>query len=271
MQTITRTAQPAAPGRLQQDKWVIKAKKLKQPSLRLYCFAHAGGSAVVYHHWHKMLPVNIEVCAVQLPGRGHRIKETLLDDFSTLVDAVTEGLQPQLSSTVPFAFFGHSMGAMLAFEVTRNLRRRSQTLPIHLLVSGCRAPQFTLDREPIHRLSRADFIEKLRDYNGTPAEALENVELMEMMEPVLRADFRVVETREYNEEAPLAMPISCFGGHQDERVKHEHLVGWRQHTSAGFWQQMFPGDHFYHLSDSKALLRQMTDLLCLATQLRSQP
>jgi medium-chain acyl-[acyl-carrier-protein] hydrolase len=93
---------------------------------------------------------------------------------------------------------------------------------------------------------------------------------MALMEPVLRADFRVVETREHKEETPLTIPISCFGGQQDDRVSAEHLQGWRQHTQSGFWQQMFTGDHFYHLTDSKQLLQQISDILCLAMQMRSQ-
>ena len=272
MQNITRASGAPVPGKLQIDKWLIKAKKVPNPGLRLFCFAHAGGSAVAYHHWHKDLPENVEVCAVQLPGRGHRMREELIDDFDAMAEALTRGLIPHLKdASVPFAFFGHSMGAMLAFEVTRRLRRLALTQPIHLLVSGCRAPQFSLGRDPIHHLGEQDFIGRLRAYNGTPAEALENAELMAMIAPMLRADFRIVETRQHVEENPLNIPISCFGGLQDNSVDAQHLQGWRQHTNSGFWQQMFPGDHFYLLQNSKPLLRQITDLLCLAIQMRSQP
>lgn len=248
-----------------QQRWLVTPKKISNPSLRLFCFSHAGGSAAVYHQWHKQLPTNIEVCAVQLPGRGHRMSEPAIDDLALLVESICDGISEQLH--VPFAFFGHSMGGILAYEVARCLRRRGLHQPCHLMISGCRAPHILLGREPIHNLSKPDFLAKLRELNGTPKEALENAELMAMMEPILRADFKIVETREYYEEEPLSMPISAFGGKQDNRVNLEHLQSWQQHsTSATFWLQLFEGDHFYYTQHNRELLRQMTDLLYLGAR-----
>jgi medium-chain acyl-[acyl-carrier-protein] hydrolase len=246
----------------QQARWLLRAKKVAGPALRLFCFAHAGGSAAVYHHWHKQLPANIEVCAVQLPGRGHRISEPVIDDLALLVDSIYKGIGDQFDT--PFAFFGHSMGGMLAFELTRLLRRKGLPLPRHLFVSACRAPQFQLGREPIHALPKIQFLEKLRHLNGTPAEVLENTELMDMMEPVLRADFKIVESRQYHQEQPLDIPITAFGGQHDERVSTDYLQGWQQHTEARFTLQLFPGDHFYYTRQNTVLLRQIADLLSLS-------
>lgn len=245
------------------QRWLVTAKKVTNPNLRLFCFSHAGGSATVYHQWHKQLPSNLELCAVQLPGRGHRMSEQPINDLPALVEAICDGIKDQLD--IPFAFFGHSMGGTVAYELSRCLRRRGLPQPCHLLVSGCRAPQFLLGREPIHDLPKAAFLDKLRELNGTPKEALANAELMDMMEPILRADFKIVETREYLEEAPLTMPISAFGGKQDNRVSLEHLQSWQQHTSAAFWLQLFEGDHFYYAQQNKSLLRQITDLLYLSS------
>ncbi len=244
--------------------WLVRAKKVSNPSLRLFCFAHAGGSAAVYHQWHKQLPSNLEVCAVQLPGRGQRISEPAIDQLPALVEAICDGIEAQLDT--PFAFFGHSMGGTIAYELIRCLRRRGLPQPCHLLVSGCRAPQFLLGREPIHDLPKTDFLDKLRELNGTPKEALANAELMDMMEPILRADFKIVETRKYHEEVPLTMPVSVFGGKQDNRVSLDHLQSWQQHTSATFWLQLFEGDHFYYVQENKALLRQIADLLYLGSR-----
>ncbi len=246
---------------LAKNPWFITAKPVSNPSLRLFCFCHAGGSATVFHQWHQRLPSDIEVCAIQYPGRGHRISEALIDDYDQMVESITEGIQSKLNQ--PFAFFGHSMGAMLSFGVARRLRDQGLPLPCHLLLSASRAPQFELGREPLHNLAKPEFIERLKQLNGTPAEVLEHAELMEMMEPILRADFKIVETRVYQETQPLEMPFAVFGGKEDSRVNTDYLQGWQQHTNAGFWLQLFSGDHFYYLQQPNPLLKQITDLLCL--------
>lgn len=267
MRTITRTRSVNSTNVIQNrqrtngNSWFVISKKVQQPSMRLFCFSHAGGSATVYHNWHKSLPSDIEICAIQLPGRGHRISEPVIDNISQLVESICDNISAHLQ--VPFAFFGHSMGAMLAFEVSRNLRKRGLPQPCHLMVSACRAPQHELGRVAIHDLPQDEFLASLSTLNGTPAEALDNKELMEMMEPILRADFKVVETRRYSEQTELSMPISVFGGQQDERVSRAYLQDWQQHTSAGFWLQLFPGDHFYYTQDNKDLLRKIADLLYL--------
>lgn len=245
------------------NKWLVIPRKLNNPALRLFCFCHAGGSAAVFHNWPQLLPDDVEVCAIQLPGRGHRICEALIDEFDPLVEAICDALLPVLDR--PFAFFGHSMGAILAFEVAHALRERGARLPVQLLASGCRAPHIPLGRASIHHLEGQAFIDSLRELNGTPDEALNNSELMEMMEPMLRADFKVIEQYCYQAEGkqPLPLPIAVFGGLQDSWVPAEHLQGWHQHTASGFWHSQFPGDHFYYLTEHKALLRQLTDLLSL--------
>jgi surfactin synthase thioesterase subunit len=159
-------------------------------------------------------------------------------------DAAAEGLADHLSA--PFAFFGHSMGAALAFEVTRRLMRGGGPLPLHLFVSGRRGPR-TADREKhIHQLPRDEFIEAIRGYSGTPEEVLQHEELMELVEPLLRADFSVSETYEYTPDPePLPVPMTALGGVRDEDVSEEELAAWEQETAGPFRKVLFDGGHFF--------------------------
>jgi medium-chain acyl-[acyl-carrier-protein] hydrolase len=145
----------------------------------------------------------------------------------------------------PFAFFGHSLGSLISFELTRRLRRQNAHCPLQLFVSGCYAPQIPNPNPPIHQLPDAEFIEELRRLNGTPQAALDNPELMEVFLPLLRSDIRLYETYVYEPEAPLDCPISAFGGLEDEEVSRQELAAWCDQTRSRFNMQMFPGDHFF--------------------------
>lgn len=182
--------------------------------------------------------------------------------LTPLVEAVTVALLPYLDQ--PFAFFGHSMGALVSFEVARLLRKNYQLSPVQLFVSGRRAPQLPNSESPIHALPEAEFLEELRRLNGTPEEVLANAELMEILLPVLRADFAVLETYGYSAEPPLECPITAFGGLQDTEVSCDHLEAWRNQTSAAFSLQMFPGDHFFLHSAQALLLQSLARQLSLA-------
>jgi medium-chain acyl-[acyl-carrier-protein] hydrolase len=179
------------------------------------------------------------------------LREQPFTRVAPLVQDVARVLLPLLD--LPFAFFGHSLGAIIAFEVARQLRREQRPLPVHLFISAGRAPQFR-DRERVaYDLPEAEFIEELRRLNGTPAEVLENPELMQLMLPMLRADFAVAETYTYVPEPPLSCPISAYGSTDDKSVSRAELEGWRNHTTGAFSLQMFRGDHFY-LQSSESIL-----------------
>jgi medium-chain acyl-[acyl-carrier-protein] hydrolase len=163
--------------------------------------------------------------------------------LSPLVEALAQALVPLLDK--PFAFFGHSLGALVSFELARRIRRQYGVHPVRLFVSAGRAPQIPHRTRPIHTLPDKDLLVELRRLNGMPSELLDHEELMEIMLPVLRADFAVYETYVYLTEPPLDCPISAFGGLQDLRVKDSDLEAWRAQTSASFSLRMFPGDHFF--------------------------
>ena len=211
---------------------------------------------MTFRTWCDRIPKTVELCSVELPGRGTRLQEPLFTRLTPLVEAIAPALLPYLDK--PFAFFGHSMGAMICFELTRLLRLEYNISPVHLFVSGRRAPQIPDPKPPIHALPEALFIEELRRLNGTPEAVLENRELMELLLPILRADFAIVETYTYINEPALECPITAFGGLQDREVDRENLEAWQEQTRAAFALQMFPGDHFFLNSGQTMLLESLT-------------
>jgi len=258
MQTVNNAYQrrPAAPAPgPAQSPWLVSRGPSPRARLRLFCFPYAGGGAATYNAWHAGLPAEIEVVAVQPPGRAGRSRERPFDRLGPLVEALAAAVLPHLDR--PYAFFGHSMGALIAFELTRHLRRAHGTQPARLFVSGRRAPHLPRTKKPMHDLPEQEFMSELRGLNGTPEEVLAHPELMEMMLPLLRADFAVVETYEFAPEAPLECPVRAYGGLRDREVSREQLEGWREHTSADFGVRMLPGDHFYLQAEGALLTRSL--------------
>lgn len=205
--------------------------------LRLFTFHHAGGAASGYL-WRRYFPEEIEVCAVQLPGRESRFMEA---PFIRLGSVVTE-LTRVIASTMdlPFAFFGHSMGALIAFGVTRRLAAERRPLPQRLFLSAHRAPHLP-PSEPIHGLPDAEFLAQLADSRL----ARLNTELRELVLPIVRTDIAICETYEPMPAAPLPCPITVFGGETDEQVGEPELHAWARHTASDFDVRLFRGGHFY--------------------------
>lgn len=232
--------------------WLLRHKAHPKASLHLFCFPYAGGGVSIFRTWQSGLPAFIDVCPVLLPGRTGRLKEKPFTNLSLLVQAIAESLHPQLST--PFAFFGHSMGAIISFELARVLRRQYGSMPVHLFVSGRRAPQSPSPRLPSYDLPEPQFKEKLRELKGTPREVLEHPELMQLVIPILRADFSICQTYEHSAEPPLDVPITVFGGLGDEEARREQLQLWKEQTTSNFSLRMFPGDHFFlHNSEHQML------------------
>jgi medium-chain acyl-[acyl-carrier-protein] hydrolase len=241
------------------DSWIACRKPNPQARLRLFCFPYAGTGASIFRTWSDGLPAEVEVCPVEFPGRGTRLMETPFTQLSPLVQALAQALVPLLDK--PFAFFGHSLGALVGFELARQLRRQSGVQPVRLFVSADRAPQVPHRDRPIHALPEGEFLAELRRLNGIPGKVLEEVELMQIMLPVLRADFAVYETYMCSTEPPLNCPISTFGGLQDHRVSRGDLEAWRDQTSVSFSLRMFPGDHFFWNTTQPLLLQALSQEL----------
>ena len=240
---------------VQADAWFVCPRPNPQAALRLFCFPYAGGGVSIFHGWPNLLPPTVEVYSVQLPGRGRRLMEKPFDRMPDLVEAVSKAILPHLDK--PFAFFGHSLGAIISFEVSRRLKKEHRREPEHLFVSGSGAPQTSRSGRALHNLPDSKFIKGLRELDGTPREILENTELMRLLLPTLRADFAVSETYVYEPAPPLDCPITAFGGLQDREVNRKRLESWRSQTRASFSLQMFAGDHFF-LHDARPLLQALT-------------
>jgi len=247
-----RRAQPTT--RTPSSSWFVRAGS-GEPSLRLFCFSFAGSGASVFRSWSEHLPDGVEVCAVQLPGRETRVAEAPYQRMGPLVadlHAAIEGLLDR-----PFALFGHSMGALVAFELARRLRIVGAPQPRQLFVSAFRAPQLPNPNIRIFHLPD-EVLKTVLLKDGTPLDVVRNDELIKAILPTLRADFEVCETYDYTAAPALTMPISVFGGLQDIRVRQPDLAQWEMQAGADFSLTMLPGGHFFINSAQVALLEQLS-------------
>ena len=238
---------------------------VRQPNarLRLFCFPFAGGGAASYYPWARPLAADgIEVCAVQPPGRGNRLAEPAYTDLTALVDAIGRAMQPHLDR--PVAFFGHSLGALVAFSMARWLRDRRMPLPSRLIVSGAAAPDVPDEEPPLHGIMPdAAFARAVAErYRAIPPEVMADEELLSLVLPALRADLTINESYVYAAAAPLPVDVVAYGGTEDGLVPEAQLVEWRAQASGSFAYRMFPGGHFFLnentagiLADLKARLR----------------
>ncbi len=228
--------------------------------LNLICFPYAGGGAQLFNSWQTGLVTSeIQVCAVQYPGRGSRVREQAFTDCKALVEAFIPHLLPLLNK--PFALFGHSMGAIVAFEVARLLQEQYGLRAERLIASGRRAPQTPMTDPPTYNLPDKEFTEELRRLNGTPQEVLDHPELMQLMIGIIRADFTVTQTYKYVPGPQLNCPLSVFGGLKDTDVSREHLEAWCQETSNVCSLRMFEGDHFFIQTNQANVLKIVREQL----------
>jgi surfactin synthase thioesterase subunit len=238
--------------------WLIHDRNSSRP-LRLYCFPFAGGNAFHFTPWQQGLHPAIQLCAVQLPGRGARLREALPNSMPALVEGLSIVMAQETKQ--PFAFFGHSLGALIAFEVARECQRRGFPVPIHLFASGCDAPQYRGPVRVLHDLEEDALIAALKEYNGTPQEVLANRDLMALMMPTIRADLALAEKYEYHRGRPLDIPITVLAGKQDNQLSPEQTSTWQKETTNTCRVQWFEGDHFFINSERDAVLACINNTL----------
>jgi len=224
--------------------WLVRRKPSAEPRIRLFCFPHAGSGSLPYFKWPELLPRDIDVCAVQLPGRENRRQEPALSNLQPLTAKLVEVLTPYLQGE--FAFFGHSFGALLSFELIREFRRRGLPLPRVLFASGAKAPSRHGMMPRWSELSREDFVREISARQGAvPRQLLAEPELLDLIIPTLRADLKVMEDYVYREEPPLPVRLCVFGGTEDTEVPAATLEPWRAETREAFTLRMFPGGHLF--------------------------
>ncbi|QSB13990.1 thioesterase [Natronosporangium hydrolyticum] len=231
--------------------------------LLLFCLPYAGGSAPrVYGEWAHRVPEPIQVVPLELPGRGARIAEPLLTRVNALTDDALGAVLPRVDR--PFALFGHSLGALIAFELARRLEHLHRRVPAHVIVSGHGAPQLPPSPETDYQLPMPEFKRRLRDLAGTPEEILANEELLELFAPIIRADFEAADTYRYRPTPRLSCPLTVYGGLTDPEAEVSTLSPWQEQTSAHCAVRVLPGGHFFLHHETDALLAGVVDDLLAA-------
>ncbi len=236
--------------------WLVFPKPNPDARLRLFCFPYNGGSSSVFLSWSDELPPDIEVCAIQLPGQIDRPSEKPFEQLSSLVKKLAEVLLPYLDK--PFAFYGHSLGAIIAFELALKLRREYNLSPAHLFVGAANAPQLPYAYPSVVQLFESSEGRKQAALLYLPESVQQNSELIRLLLPILKAGASIYENYTYSEDEPLGCSISTFGGMQDKTITQAHLSGWRKQTRSTFKLQMFPGNHLFLHGDQKQLLQALS-------------
>ena len=235
---------------------IIEGNINPDAQMRLFCIPYAGGGASIFHAWRNGNLREAQVCAIQMPGRESRISDIPFTDMTPLVEELGQAILPWLD--MPFAFFGHSNGALVSFELVRLLRRRNLRLPLALIVAGNNAPDAPHLHPPIAQLPEKDFLKQLRELNGVPKDIERNAEIMELLLPTLRADINISETYRYVPEEPLDCPIMAVYGSHDPETDYESVLAWQRQTRREFCTQDIPGDHFFLNSSRRILLRHLS-------------
>jgi medium-chain acyl-[acyl-carrier-protein] hydrolase len=220
----------------------------------LLCLPHAGAGASIFRGWGGFLPDSVELRGVQLPGREGRFREPLAGDLEALVDDLAEALEPWTAR--PYALFGHSMGALIAFELARRLEAAGARAPLHVFLAGYGAPHVYRSRTRLHLMPHDEVVADLRRAKVTPAAVLEDPGLMRALVPILQADLGLCARHDYRaaDAIPLDTDISAFGGTEDDEVPPETVAAWADLTTGSFRLRMLPGGHFFPASARAALL-----------------
>ncbi len=243
----------------QANNWIVDHQPNPNAKLRLFCFHYLGGGASMFRQWRNGLSPEIEVCPIQLPGRENRLSEQPFVQMSHLVETLAQVLHPYLDK--PFAFYGHSLGALISFELARQLRRQYNLSPVHLFAAASFATQLINPLQTMGERNDSEWIRELPRLIDAPKSLLENADFVQTLLPTIKADSQIVSTYTFYSEAPLDCPISAFAGIQDHLVKLDDISPWQQHTCSIFKQRMFPGNHLFCNSDRSLLLQAINEQL----------
>lgn len=232
--------------------WVVTPRPDRTATIRLFCFPYAGAGASVFRNWATLIPPSVELHSIQYPGREERFSEPLHRDLETLLPELSDALGKCLDK--PFVFFGHSMGGDIAHRLLLERQKQGLAQARYLIVSGTRAPQLKRDRPLNSELDDERFCQRLQTRGGMPDEVLQNVELMSVLMPRLRADITLAETMPQNTDRLINCPMAAFGGDLDPEVSSGDIEAWRTHTDSTFSTRLFSGNHFFiHQSQAEVI------------------
>lgn len=234
------------------QNWYLEYKKNPQASLRLFCFHHSGGGASLYFPWIDHLSPNIEMIAVQLPGRENRYREPLVNNLSDIIHTLSEGFQSYKDK--PFIVFGHSLGAFLSFELLRSIHKLYSLYPCHMIISATKAPHLPFRMKHLSQLDDKTLKEELKVYNGIDAGIFENDELLDLFLPIIKNDFSIYENYSYSKSHPFPCDILTLSGDRDATVTQEEILAWSTYTTGKFEHLSFPGEHFFIKTHQKRII-----------------
>lgn len=242
---------------LAMTEWIVRPRRRPACQLRLFCFPYAGVGPSAYRGWADELNTDIETCLIHLPGRESRLREKPLTSVKEIAYRAAVELEPSLDR--PYALFGHSLGAVIAFETLRCLRARGSRMPEVLFVSASRAPHLSWPHPPVGGLPDKELLHEIhRRYQSVPTQVMHSAELQELLVPSLRADLGALESYLYETFPPFDVPIRVFGGTADSMVPRDALERWRDHTSASFHLRMFEGNHLFLHTAKQQLIQTVS-------------
>ena len=230
--------------------------------IKLFCIPYAGGNSLVYKSWEKLFEQHVELCPIELSGRGRRSREPLYHNFNKAVEDIYATIQEQIDAG-PYAFFGHSMGGQLAYELTKKIEKNNKRLPLHLFLSAADLPHLKDEKKQYHKMNDDEFMDEIIQLGGTPKQVLEHKELLAYFLPLLKSDFTILELREITEqEKPLNIDFSIFAGKYDDMVIGD-MVGWKEYTEGNCEVYEFEGSHFFLLDFYKEIIEKIHQKLSI--------
>jgi medium-chain acyl-[acyl-carrier-protein] hydrolase len=241
------------------SKWFLVTRPKPQATYRLFCFPYAGGSASIYTSWGALLPDTVELVAIQPPGRANRLSEGLMTSVREMGAALAQQMPSWLDR--PYLIYGHSLGAIVGFEMLHALASTGLPMPLRFFSAARRSPQTTPLQPPIHDYPLEEFKAELRKLNGTPEHILQNQELMQIFVPILRADLQAAHTYHRAPDVQLDCEVSLFSGARDDKVTPEEIRGWQAHFRKPADFRSFPGGHFFMEDDKQSVVNAICESL----------
>jgi len=243
------------------NKWCVIPRPNPTADIKLICIPYAGGSASIYIPWINYLPHNVELVIIQPPGRSSRISETPLDNMSKLINEMGLVLPKILNK--PYILFGHSLGSKIAFEIIRKSTSLHIPHPMFFIASGSAGPQKKNNRDITYNLNDDEFISKLEEMDGTPKDVINNKELMSIVLPTLKADFKISETYQFTGNKYFNIPLSVLGGEYDVDINLDDLKLWQYFFNSTSEITIFSGGHFFINSHKEEVLEKINEIISL--------